>query len=97
MSEPTPPGPDGEYEAKLYAKRRLPFDSPEAKPKRPAGATAAIVLYGAAFVGCLVLAGFMHWGRGNEIASVPVIAPIAGAVWFLIRMLMTMRPMAPRE
>ncbi|MBI1188567.1 MAG: hypothetical protein GC206_14755 [Alphaproteobacteria bacterium] len=97
MSGEPPPRPDGEYESKLYAKRRMPFDASAEKPKRPVGVTAALVLYGAALVGCIVLAAFMHFGRGNDIASVPVLAPIGGAAWFLVRFLMTMRPMAPRE
>jgi len=104
MNGTTDNGPNGEgvgkwreFETKLYAKRRMPFDAPEAKPKRPVGVTAAAMLYGAAFVGCLGLAAFMHWGRGEEFASVPVVAPLAGGVWFLVRMLMTLRPMTPTE
>lgn len=92
-----PPPPEGDAESRLYAKRRLPFDARGASSKRPAGIIAAAVLYGVAMLACLGLAGFMHWGRQFPIASIQVVPPLLGAAWFLIRLMMVLRPMPPRE
>jgi hypothetical protein len=39
----------------------------------------------------------MAFGEQRPFASVAVIAPLAGGVWFLIRMLMVLRPQVRKD
>jgi hypothetical protein len=76
-------------DAPYLAKRRLPFETGE---QRHPGVIGAGILYGAATLACFGLAVFMALVQQQPLASVQVVAPFVGGVWFLIRMLMVLRP-----
>ncbi|MGE0829291.1 MAG: hypothetical protein AB7O04_08070 [Hyphomonadaceae bacterium] len=102
MSEPNlpppPQAPPPETEAGLYAKRRLPFETTSATPGgRHPGLMAGAVIYAIAAIAAFVLAGYMALVARHPLVSVPVIAPIAGGIWFIIRTIMVLRPNAHRN
>ncbi|MGE0044258.1 MAG: hypothetical protein AB7J28_14235 [Hyphomonadaceae bacterium] len=95
---PPPPAQQGEVEASLYAKRRLPFEERGARANtRHPGLTAAAALYGVAMLVAFGVAGYMAVVQRHEFVSVPVLASIAIGIWFAIRMTMMLRPQKPRE
>ena len=86
MSEETPTEPP----SPLEVKKRLPFEHKEAVRGPGFYAAAAIYVAAALMMGaaCLYFAFVQH----RPLASVPVIAPGLGAIYFLIRAAMMLRP-----
>jgi hypothetical protein len=93
--QPPEPPRQGEDESRIYAKRRLPFDTTGAA--RHPGVTAAAILYAVATIGCFGLAGYMAFVAQRELVSVPVLAPLGGGLYFIVRLLMVLRPRLTKE
>ena len=83
MSDAGPP-------RELYPRRsRLPV---EMNPFGGAMKRGAVLLYGLLTVGLIGLAAYMALVRGLPLTSGYVAAPAAGAIWFALRLFMTMAP-----
>ena len=82
MSEPEPP----------RTKSRLPFGEGPATPGGGALRRIGPAVYGVLALGLAGLAGYMHAVQGHALASPYVVAPGVGALWFALRLLMTLAP-----
>lgn len=74
------------------AKSRLPFGE---RPKTPGGGALRRIgptVYGVLTVGLAGLTGYMHLVQGHALTSPYVVAPGVGALWFALRLFMTLAP-----
>lgn len=80
MSEPDP------------SQTSAPAREPRFTPMPLLGSGAAAALYGAAALAMAGIALYMAFARGAPLTSVPVFAPALGSLWFVVRVVMTLRP-----
>ncbi|MBI1250202.1 MAG: hypothetical protein GC189_01870 [Alphaproteobacteria bacterium] len=79
----------GEDRNPLHVRTRLPFETDQ--PQSRAGSPGAGVFYALLAVGGAGLAAYMALIEHRPIMSGYVLAPAFGAVWFLLRAVMSMR------
>jgi hypothetical protein len=85
VSEPNPPP----SKDKLTNRRRVEF-APIAMPF--AGGQGKTLLFAAVVIGCAGLAGYMYFVAHMPLMDMRVLAPAIGALWFGLRLFMTLTP-----
>ena len=66
--------------------------TPRIAPMPMFGAGAAAALYGAAALAMAAISLYMALVQGRALTDVAVFAPAIGALWFVVRVAMTLRP-----
>ncbi len=83
MSEEKPPPP-------LGGRTRLPFETKELRAHPGFRAAAALYAFAAIIMGGV--AAYMAFAVGHPWMSIPVMGPALGALYFVVRFAMVMRP-----